>query len=53
MTRVFAFIMKFGGCYALWKYTEDPIIQAAGIFLFIGFTLSEVDELRKETKIKL
>ena len=48
---IFAFIMMFGGCYALWNYAEDPLIQAAGLFLFMGFCLSGVDDLRKDNKI--
>ena len=51
MVRIFAFIFKFGACYALWRYSEDPIIQLAGIFLFVGISLAEVDRLRKDTKI--
>tara|TARA_Y100000389_G_C17352250_1_gene459072 strand:+ start:846 stop:1019 length:174 start_codon:yes stop_codon:yes gene_type:complete len=52
MIRIFAFIFKFGACYGLWNYTSDPLIQMAGIFLFVGFSLSEVDELRKDSIIK-
>ena len=52
MIRILAFIFKFGGCYGLWNYTSDPLIQMAGIFLFVGFGLSEVDELRKDSIIK-
>jgi len=52
LIRIFAFIFKFGGCYGLWNYTSDPLIQMAGIFLFVGFCLSEVDELRKDSIIK-
>ena len=51
MIRIFSYIFKFGACYAFWRYTEDPIIQVAGIFLFVGFSLAEVDRLRKDTKI--
>ena len=52
MIRILAFIFKFGACYGLWNYTSDPLIQMAGIFLFVGFSLSEVDELRKDSIIK-
>ena len=51
MIRIFAFIFKFGGCYGLWNYTSDPLIQMAGIFFFIGITISAVDNLPKDNKI--
>tara|TARA_B100000902_G_C27054581_1_gene785898 strand:- start:137 stop:301 length:165 start_codon:yes stop_codon:yes gene_type:complete len=51
MVRIFAFIFKFGACYALWNYTADPLLQVAGIFLFVGISLSEVDRLRKDSTI--
>jgi len=51
MVRIFSYIFKFGACYALWRYTEDPIIQMAGIFLFVGISLAEVDRLRKDSTI--
>ena len=45
LLKIYAFIFKFGGCYALWNYAEDPVIQAGGIFFFIGICLTSVDEL--------
>ena len=51
MVKIFAFIFKFGACYALWRYTDDPLIQAAGVCLFIGISLSAVDDLRKDSII--
>jgi len=52
MTKIMAYIFKFGGCYALYNYSDDVLIQMAGIFFFIGITISAVDRLPKDNKIK-
>tara|TARA_Y100001949_G_C15841890_1_gene266670 strand:- start:243 stop:431 length:189 start_codon:yes stop_codon:yes gene_type:complete len=46
--RVFEYIFKGGACYALIRYNDDMIMQAAGLFLLIGFTFRAVDEIRKD-----
>ena len=51
MTKIMAYIFKFGGCYALFSYSEDVVIQMAGIFFFIGISISAVDNLPKDNKI--
>jgi len=51
MTKIMAYIFKFGGCYALFNYSEDVVIQMAGIFFFIGISISAVDNLPKDNKI--
>ena len=51
MTKIMAYIFKFGGCYALFNCSEDVVIQMAGIFFFIGISISAVDNLPKDNKI--
>ena len=54
MVRILALIFKFGGCYGLWLVGSDmgdPVLQMAGIFLFVGISLGEVDRLRKDSTI--
>ena len=46
--RVFEYIFEGGACYALIRYNDDMIMQAAGLFLLIGFTFRAVDEIRKD-----
>ena len=52
MTKIMAYIFKLGGCYALYNYVDDVLIQMSGILFFIGITISAVDELRKDSNIK-